>query len=142
MIEILRANLASIRQRIAEAAQKSGRSGDDVTLVAVTKYVDASMTRTLVDAGCQVLGESRPQVLWDKGEALQDMNVEWHMIGHLQRNKVKRSLKYAALVHSIDSLRLMNAINDAAEAGATVRGLLEVNVSGESAKHGFFEIFV
>ena len=137
MIETLQANVNAVRERIAAAAQRSGRTEQDVTLVAVTKYVDAATTRCLFEAGCRELGESRPQVLWEKGEALRDLDIRWHMIGHLQRNKVKRSMRYAGLIHSLDSQRLMNTVNQAAEEGASVRGLLEVNVSGESAKHGF-----
>ena len=135
MIAQLTNNLTEIRQRIDEAAKKSGRHGDDVLLVGVTKYVDADVARELVRAGCRNLGESRPQTLWQKASALADMDVTWHLIGHLQRNKVKRTLEYAQLIHSVDSLRLIRSIDQTAP--ATVRVLLEVNVSGESAKHGF-----
>ena len=131
-------NLQSIRQRIDAAAQKSGRSAEQVRLIGVTKYVDAAMTRAVFEAGCHELGESRPQVLWDKAMATSDLAINWHMIGHLQRNKVKRTVKHCTLIHSIDSQRLLTAINDAGAAeNKIVDVLVEVNVSGEDAKHGF-----
>ena len=138
MIEKLESNLAAVRARIDEAAKKSGRDGSEIRLIAVTKYVDAEITRALFEAGCQDIGESRPQVLWDKAEQLADVDINWHMIGHLQRNKDKRTIAVAGLIHSVDSLRLMNAIEAAGrEASKTVSVLLEVNVSEETAKHGF-----
>jgi len=132
-------NLAAVRARIAEAAVASGRRPEAVCLVAATKYVSAEVTRALIAAGCRDLGESRPQALWAKAEALADLpGLRWHLIGHLQRNKVERSLSVAALIHSVDSLRLAEAINaTAAERGRPAAVLLEVNVSGEEAKHGF-----
>ena len=135
MIETLQNNLEQIRQRMSDAARKSGRGVESVKLVGVTKYVDALTTRKLFEAGCTELGESRPQSLWDKAEQLEDVPVVWHMIGHLQRNKVKRTIACADLIHSVDSLRLIDTIENAAL--EPVRVLLEVNVSEESAKHGF-----
>ena len=138
MSEQLSKNVQSVNQRIAEAAVRSGRTADDVQLVAVTKYVDANVTEQLVQAGCHCLGESRPQLLWEKGEALSELPIQWHMIGHLQRNKVKRTVAVAELIHSVDSDRLMRAIHEAGkEADRQVRILIEVNVSGESAKQGY-----
>ena len=96
-------NVAEVRQRIAAAARRSGRTGDDVLLVAVTKYVGADVTQWLVDAGCQALGESRPQDLWAKADAIDDPAVEWHLIGHLQRNKIRRTLPRLSWLHSVDS---------------------------------------
>lgn len=131
-------NLASIQERIATAAQRSGRSADAVKMVAVTKYVSAEIIRELVAAGCHNLGESRPQALWDKAAALIDQSVNWHLIGHLQRNKVERTLPLVALVHSGDSLRLVKSINEAnRHAGRKTPVLLEVNISGDTTKHGF-----
>lgn len=138
MLDRLKENLHHVQQRIADAAKKSGRAPDEITLVGVTKYVDAEVTRTFVEAGCKVLGESRPQKLWEKADALSDLDIQWHLIGHLQRNKVKQSLGYVSLIHSIDSLRLLNAVEKAArQQGVIAQVLLEVNVSGEDAKHGF-----
>ncbi len=137
-IDKLNENLASVRDRVDRAAVKSGRSATDVRLIAVTKYVDPVMTRELVLAGCHVLGESRPQILWDKGEKLQDLDVEWHLIGPLQRNKIRKSLLFVDTIHSCDSLKLLEAIDGfAAQTNRRVKCLLQVNISGESAKQGF-----
>ncbi len=138
-------NLAEIRQRMAAAAARSGRSAESVSLVAVTKYVELDKIRALVAAGVTLLGESRPQQLWQRAELLADLPVRWHLIGHLQRNKVRRTLDLVDMIHSVDTLELLQAANRIAEemaAAATgtrprVRVLLEVNTSGEAAKHGF-----
>lgn len=131
-------NLASVRQRIATAAQRSGRSAEAVQLVAVTKYVATDVIRELIDAGCHDLGESRPQMLWDKAAALADPSVRWHLIGHLQRNKVERTVPLVALIHSADSQRLLQSIDAASlTRGQKTAVLLEVNISGDAAKHGF-----
>lgn len=128
-------NVAQVRGRIVDAAARSGRTASEVTLVAVTKYVSADVVRPLVAAGCFDLGESRPQQLWDKAAVLADLPIRWHLIGHLQRNKVRRTLPLVSLAHSIDSPRLLSAIDE--ESSRPLPVLLEVNVSGESAKHGF-----
>jgi PLP dependent protein len=134
----IRENLARIRDQIAAAAARSGRRADEVTLVGVTKYVDVSVARALVEAGLGDVGESRPQELWTKAEALSDLPIRWHLIGHLQRNKVRRTLPLVACIHSADSLRLLQEISrEAAALGRQVDVLLEVNISGEAAKHGF-----
>lgn len=135
MIDQIKINLAGIRHRIESAARQSGRTANEITLVAVTKYVEAQVAKALYEAGCHHLGESRPQALWEKSEALNDCGIFWHMIGHLQRNKVKRTIACAEMIHSVDSLRLIDTIDQAAM--SPVRVLLEVNVSNESAKHGF-----
>ncbi len=102
-------NLAEVRGRIADAARRSGRSADAVTLVAVTKYVSDVVVRELVEAGCNDLGESRPQALWTKAAALADSltnagqggpAVRWHLVGHLQRNKIEQTLP----LRELDSL--------------------------------------
>lgn len=130
--------LAMVKQRIADAARAAGRSPDAVTLVAVTKYAGLDETAALVAAGCRDLGESRPQTLWEKVPALARDDVRWHLIGHLQRNKIRRTLPLLSLVHSVDSVRLIKALNKEAKAtGRVVPILLEVNVSGDEAKHGF-----
>jgi len=135
----IQANLGEVRERIAAAAMAAGRKPDDVKLVAVTKYVDAATTRLLVDAGCRDLGEARPQKLWEKAAELADDDVRWHLIGHLQRNKIRRTLPLTYLFHAGDSLRLLAELDQ--EAGSLAAGksqvLLEVNVSGDAAKHGF-----
>jgi pyridoxal phosphate enzyme (YggS family) len=136
--EQLASNLGSIQERIASAAKRSGRDAGAVSLVAVCKYVSSNLTAALVHAGCLAVGENRPQQLWDKRETLAETPVQWHMIGHLQRNKVKRTIESLALLHSGDSLRLLATVNDAAAAAALhLPVLLQVNISREPNKHGF-----
>jgi pyridoxal phosphate enzyme (YggS family) len=131
-------NLLSVRRRIADAARRSGRTPDAITLVAVTKYVDSSVARALVEAGCVDLGESRPQELWQKSAELADLDVRWHAIGHLQRNKIARTLPPLTLLHSGDSLRLLEAIDqEASKVPRRMPVLIEVNISGDTEKHGF-----
>ena len=131
-------NVARVRGRITEAAARGGRTPYQVKLVAVTKYVGQSEVRALVESGCNVLGESRPQQLWEKASGLADVDVHWHMIGHLQRNKVRRTLPLVEMIHSADSPQLIGAIDRIGrELSCRVPILLEVNVSGEGAKHGF-----
>jgi len=134
----LRENLSRVRDQVAAAAQRSGRSPSDVRLIGVTKYVSVEIARELAAAGLADLGESRPQELWRKAEGLADLPVRWHMIGHLQRNKIRRSLTAISLLHSGDSLRLLEALDE--ECAAQQRRqdvLIEVNVSGDATKHGF-----
>jgi len=132
------ANLGRVRQRIAAAAERRGRCAADIKLVAVTKYVSADLGRQLAIAGCADLGESRPQELWSKAETLAKWQVRWHLVGHLQRNKVDRTLPLVSLIHSVDSLRLAEAIDQSAtKLGRRIAVLIEVNVSGDRAKHGF-----
>ena len=138
----LLANLAKVRANIAAAASRSGRREGDITLVAVTKSVSADVAQMLVRAGCRDLGESRPQELWAKAESinskLPDNAVRWHMIGHLQRNKVRRTLPLVSLVHSVDSLRLLAEIDRESQALKQIaKVLIEVNISGDQTKHGF-----
>ena len=138
IVEQFQQNLAQVNQRISAAADRSGRTADDVQLVAVSKYVDAAMTDLLIQAGAEVLGENRPQALDEKFQTIDAADVQWHLIGHLQRNKVKKVVSQTALIHSVDSIRLIDAIDKAAvDQGLVAEVLLEVNVSGEAAKHGF-----
>ncbi len=133
----LAANLAAVQERIRDAARKSGREASEVKLVAVTKYVTADVARALVELGALDLGESRPQELWYKAEMLADLPVRWHLIGHLQRNKLRRTLPFVSLLHSADSPRILAALEE--EAGLQRRNvglLLEVNISGEPSKTG------
>jgi pyridoxal phosphate enzyme (YggS family) len=130
-------NLARVRENIAAAAARSGRRPESVTLVGVTKYVEPLIARQLVEAGLNTLGESRPQQLWQKAESLTDLQVSWHLIGHLQRNKVKRTLPLVACIHSVDSLRLLQEINrEAVAIQQTAVVLLEANISGDASKTG------
>jgi PLP dependent protein len=131
-------NVDGVREQIEQAAQLAGRRSDAIRLVATTKYVESSVVRELVALGVQLLGESRPQDLWRKAAELSELPIEWHLIGHLQRNKIRRTLPLVSLIHSVDSERLLAAINDeAALLGRTANVLLEVNISGDETKHGF-----
>ncbi len=135
---ILARNLESVQARIARAAERSGRSGADICLIVVTKYVTPQIIPELVALGCLNLGESRPQELWRKAEASRHLSIHWHLVGPLQRNKVRRTVPLVELIHSVDSLRLLEAIEHTAQQlGTSVDVLLEVNISGEKAKHGF-----
>lgn len=107
-------------------------------MVAVTKYVGTAEIEALLAAGCRDLGEARPQDLWRKAEAFRGRDARWHLIGHLQRNKLSRTLPLADLLHSADGESLLAAIDAwGLSAGTKVGVLLEVNVSGDAAKHGF-----
>ncbi len=131
-------NVAEVRDRIAEAAGRAGRDAEEITLVAVSKYVGPEVARALVEAGCRTLGESRPQHLEEMAQSLDDPAIDWHMIGQLQRNKVRRTLPLVKMIESVDSPRLAGAIDRiAGELSLRVPILLEVNVSGEQSKHGF-----
>jgi pyridoxal phosphate enzyme (YggS family) len=133
----IRANLAQVRERIAAAAARSGRSAGAIRLVGVTKYVDSAAARLLVEAGLSDLGESRPQELWSKAAALIDLAPTWHLIGHLQSNKVRRTLPIQPLIHSADSTKILENISREAQLlGLTSELLLEVNISGDVTKHG------
>ncbi len=137
MIEAdLAANLEQVRDEIAAAAHKSGRSAGDVELVAVSKTHDADAVRKLVDAGQTLFGESRVQEAKVKVPLLPS-HLRWHFIGHLQKNKVRHALPIFELLHSIDSFELAEQVDRiAAEEGIFPRVLVEINVSGEGSKHG------
>ena len=131
-------NVARVREAIDRAAARSNRHGEEIHLIAVSKYVGIEEAEALLEAGCHDLGESRPQQLWEKAERLAGRPVRWHMIGHLQRNKARRTLPLIDLLHSGDSLRLLQAANEiAVETDRMCEVLVEVNVSGDRAKHGF-----
>ncbi len=139
MSDRLADNLHCVTVEIAAACSRAGRSPDEVTLVAVTKYTELVWVRRLIELGVRNLGESRPQQLLERAEQLPS-EVHWHMIGHLQRNKVKPVLPRTVLIHSVDSLRLLERISVlAAELSLRPRVLLEVNVSGEASKDGLMD---
>lgn len=130
-------NLAAIRSRVTLAAQKSGRNPADVKLLAVSKTFPAQAVAEAYDAGGQrCFGENRVQELEAKVPALPP-DIEWHLIGHLQANKVRNALKFSSFIHAVDSLALLQRIERlAAEMDAHPRLLLEVNISGEESKFG------
>jgi PLP dependent protein len=130
-------NLDRVREQIASAAAKSGRSADDVELVAITKTHPADKVRQAIDAGQTLFGESRVQEARVKIPELSS-NIRWHFVGHLQKNKVRQALPLFEMIHSVDSLALAQDINRIAEEeGLYPRVLLELNVAGEGSKFGF-----
>ncbi len=134
---LLADRLHSLEDRVAAACRRAGRDRAGVRLVAVTKSVGPDVAALLPQLGVTDLGENRPQELWRKAAAL-PTTVHWHLIGHLQRNKVERTLPLVRLIHSVDSLRLLAALEqEAARQGRDVAVLLEVNASREASKHGF-----
>ncbi len=118
--------------------RSSGRDPSQIRLVGVTKYVSAATAAELATLGLTDLGESRPQALWEKADAITEpSSILWHLVGSLQRNKIRRTLPLVHLIHSVDSLRLLEAIDRiAAEQQRIVDALMEVNVSGEANKQG------
>lgn len=133
----LRENLARVEEHLVRACTQAGRSRQEVRLVAVTKYVDTPIIQDLVPLGVRDLGESRPQELWRKAAAV-STPARWHLVGHLQRNKVERTLPLVDLIHSVDSERLLLALHQAAsKLGKPVRLLAEVHLSDEPTKQGF-----
>lgn len=129
-------NLARVRDRIQRAAERAKRDPGEVRLIAVTKYAPPEAISVLGELGVHDLGESRPQQLVQR-VSLAPM-ARWHLIGHLQRNKVKSVLPHVAMIHSVDSLRLLTSIGESAgQLSAKPRVLLEVNVGGEAQKDGF-----
>ncbi len=129
-----------IVQRVQDAARLHGRDADTVRIIGVSKYVDADATRSMFLSGCHLLGESRPQSLWAKAEALSDLSgIEWHMIGHMQRNKIARTLPIIRWLHSLDSLRLAESLQQELVKQSSLpelNVLLEVNVTQDQAKTG------
>ncbi|MBX6314287.1 MAG: YggS family pyridoxal phosphate-dependent enzyme [Isosphaeraceae bacterium] len=136
--ERLRQNLEAVHHRIAAATRRAGRRPEDVTLVAVTKRVDPETTRRLIALGVRDLGENYPQELWRKSAALAGFPVRWHLIGHLQTNKAKKTLPLVRMIHGVDSLRLLRLLDELAAGIAEPPAVcLQVNASGETSKHGW-----
>jgi pyridoxal phosphate enzyme (YggS family) len=136
----IRDNLLSVHERIAVAARRAGRRPESVSLVAVTKKWPVELIRPLVEAGARDLGENYPQELWRKAEALADAPgpIRWHLIGHLQGNKARRTLPLVCTIHAVDSLKLLRTLDElAAEFPDPPVVCLQVNTSGEEAKHGW-----
>jgi pyridoxal phosphate enzyme (YggS family) len=130
-------NLNAIQSQIRTACDRAGRSADDVRLVAVTKYAEWPWVEALSKLH-QTFGENRPQQLAERQVLLP--NCEWHLIGQLQRNKVKLALQHGTVIHSIDSLKLLERVaHVAAELQLQPKVLIEVNLSQESTKSGFTE---
>ena len=140
--EKVAANVVRVRERIAKAAEESGRAPESVRLVAVTKYAEPhdGFLDALLAAGCRDFGENRPQKLLAKREVYAGQTeIRWHMIGPLQKNKIRKILPLVRLIHSVDSLELAAALDRIAgeESVPTVEILLEANISGDGNKQGF-----
>ena len=132
----IRDHLNEVRENIQKACEKAGRSPQEVTLIAVSKTKPLFMLEEAYEAGARDFGENKVQEIMDKYPQLPS-DIRWHMIGHLQRNKVKYIVDKVALIHSVDSLRLAETIeNEAAKHNVTVPILIEVNVAQEESKFG------
>lgn len=134
---MLAANLKEIEYKIQEACKRANRAREEITLIAVSKTKPVSMLKEVYDLGIRDFGENKVQELSEKYPQLPS-DLTWHLIGHLQRNKVKQIIDKVALIHSVDSIRLAEAIeNEAAKKNIIVNILLEVNVAEEESKFGF-----
>lgn len=132
----LQNNLNGVEERIVQACMRSGRKREDVTLIAVSKTKPVSMLEVIYNEGIREFGENKVQELCEKAACL-NPDIHWHMIGHLQRNKVKQVIQKACLIHSVDSLRLAEQIElEAAKQDRMVSVLIEVNVAQEETKYG------
>jgi len=131
-------NIAAVRERIDQAARRVGRNPEEITLMAVSKTFPPQPIREAYKAGLRVFGENRVQEFTGKSDALRDLaGAEWHLIGHLQSNKANKAAELFSAVDSIDSVKLAEKLNAAAERlGKTLSVLIEVNVGGEQAKSG------
>lgn len=135
-MSVISDNISRTKEAIAAACQRTGRDREEVTLIAVSKTKPVSMLEEAYRLGCRHFGENRVQELVDKYEQL-PKDIKWHMIGHLQRNKVKYIIDKVSLIHSVDSLRLAEEISrEAAKKNLTAFILLEVNIAGEESKFG------
>ena len=134
---MIKEHLTEVKERIEQACIRSGRNPGEVTLIAVSKTKPVPMLEEAYAAGARDFGANKVQEIAAKKPELPE-DIRWHMIGHLQRNKVGQVLGKAVLIHSVDSLRLARQIEtDAAKAGLDVDILLEVNVAREESKYGF-----
>lgn len=135
---LVRDRLSRVRDRIAEAAGRSGRPPGSVRIVVVTKGHPPAAVEAALSAGIADAGENRVEELENKAPLFQDRGVRWHMIGHVQSRKAARVVQLGGLIHSVDSLRLAGKLSRAGQAaGRPVRVLVQVNVSGEATKSGF-----
>lgn len=136
MSDFLTENLKEVERRIQAACDRAGRSREEVTLIAVSKTKPVEMLKAVYDAGSRNFGENKVQEMCDKMEVLPS-DIRWHMIGHLQTNKVKYIVGRTALIHSVDSLHLAEEIErQAAKKDVTVPILIEVNIAQEESKFG------
>ena len=133
---MLKDNFETVKKNVAAACKRAGRDRSEVTLIAVSKTKPVEMLREVYDAGARDFGENKVQEICEKYDQLPS-DIKWHMIGHLQRNKVKQVIDKAALIHSVDSYRLAQEISvQAQKKGLTIPILVEVNIAGEESKFG------
>ena len=131
----LKENTERVFQQIKDASQQSGREANSVSVVAVTKYVDVPTAEALLPLGVHHIGENRVDKFLEKYEVLKDRNITWHLIGTLQRRKVKDVIQYIDYFHALDSLKLAEEIQKRSD--RVVKCFLQVNISREESKHGF-----
>lgn len=122
-------------EQVANATKVANRSQESVKVIAVTKYVDSGVASRLIDTGIEHIGENRVDMFLDKYEALKDKNLTWHLIGTLQRRKVKNVINYVDYFHALDSVKLAAEIQKRAE--HPIKCFLQINISEEESKHGF-----
>ena len=122
-------------EQVANATKAANRSQESVKVIAVTKYVDSGVAARLIDTGIEHIGENRVDMFLDKYEALKDKDLTWHLIGTLQRRKVKNVINYVDYFHALDSVKLAAEIQKRAE--HPIKCFLQVNISEEESKHGF-----
>ncbi len=135
MTDILQRNLATVHSRIERACERGGRSPEEVTLVAVTKYAEWNWVEALADQH-SIFGESRPQQLAERQPQLP--NIHWHLIGQLQRNKARLAIRHADVIHSVDSVRLLQRLHQlTTDSEDRIEVLLQVNLSGDASRSGF-----
>ena len=131
----LKENTERVFQQIKDASQQAGREANSVSVVAVTKYVDVPTAEALLPLGVHHIGENRVDKFLEKYEDLKDRNITWHLIGTLQRRKVKDVIQYVDYFHALDSLKLAEEIQKRSD--RVVKCFLQVNISREESKHGF-----
>jgi len=136
LTDTLRSRLSAIETRIADACGRADRRRQDVTLVAVTKSVGLRVIRRIVSLGVCDLGENRPQSIERRSKACADLPIRWHMIGHLQRNKIDSLLPRVVRIHAADSQRLLDGLAGGNPA-TSPPVLIQFNISGEESKYGF-----
>lgn len=129
----IKENIRILKERIERTARRVGRNPDEITIIAVTKTIPAQIIVQAIDCGINIIGENRVQEAKEKF-AIIGNRVQWHMVGHLQTNKVKDALKIFSLIHSLDSIKLAEEIEKRAE--TTIDCLIEVNTSSEPTKFG------
>ncbi|MCI5826688.1 MAG: YggS family pyridoxal phosphate-dependent enzyme, partial [Lachnospiraceae bacterium] len=133
---MLKDNFETVEKNVANACARAGRDRSEVTLIAVSKTKPVEMLREVYDAGARDFGENKVQEICEKYDKLPS-DIKWHMIGHLQRNKVKQVIDKVTLIHSVDSYRLAQEISvQAQKKGLSIPILIEVNIAGEESKFG------